>query len=246
VDSASKSEIIGVHNSDDLCNLLPSEVALLSDTLTETIFAKKFVEKKLLTFEYQGQIKTGKEEEIDEIIESPISDKKGPIICCIDTSGSMYGTPERVAKAIVLALLKIALRDDRKCYLISFSTSIETLDLSDLSNSITKLINFLGMGFHGGTDATEAFYHSMRMLEKEDYQKSDILVVSDFEMPMPDNELLKDINNQKTDKGTKLHCLLIGTSGSQEVKDIFDTFWQYETLDSGHLKKIVKDMQEIH
>ena len=246
VDPASKSEIIGVHNSDDLCNLLPSEVALLSDPVTETIFAKKFVEKKLLTFEYQGQIKVGKEEEIEETIESPISEKKGPIICCIDTSGSMSGTPERVAKAIVLALLKIALRDERKCYLISFSTGIETIDLSNLKNSITKLIEFLGMGFYGGTDATAAFQHSLKMLEDDDYKKADVLVVSDFQMPELSKELWDKIDEQKNEKEIKFHSLLIGASGNRAVRDLFDTFWQYETLDAGHLKKIVKDMQEIH
>ena len=47
---------------------------------------------------------------------------KGPIIVCVDTSGSMQGTPENIAKTVTFALSKIAIEEERKCYLISFST----------------------------------------------------------------------------------------------------------------------------
>ena len=243
VDPASKSEIIGIHNSDDLCNLLPSEVALLSNPATEVIFSKKFVEKKLLTFQYQGEFRIGKEEEIEEIKLIPNKEKKGPIICCIDTSGSMQGTPERVAKSIVFALLKIALCEGRKCYLITFSTGIRTIELSDLSQNIDELIDFLGMGFYGGTDSTPALNEALKMLDVENFKKADILVVSDFVMPRPDEDTIKKINEQRDSNGTRFHSLLIGSGGNRFLQDLFDTFWQYETLDGATLKKIIRDIQ---
>jgi uncharacterized protein with von Willebrand factor type A (vWA) domain len=63
-----------------------------------------------------------------------------------------------------------------------FSTAIETPNLTDIKNNLDKLIAFLSMSFHGGTDATPAMKGALRMLEAEDYKKADVIVVSDFVM----------------------------------------------------------------
>lgn len=83
-------------------------------------------------------------------------DAQGPFIICVDTSGSMHGTAENVSKTLCFAILKIAIRDNRKCFLISYSTQLMTLNLTDFKTSIDKLIEFLSMSFNGGTDATPA------------------------------------------------------------------------------------------
>ena len=53
-------------------------------------------------------------------------------------------------------------------YLISFSTEIETLDISDFKtgNALEKLVQFLRMSFHGGMDATPALHLSLKVLIK--------------------------------------------------------------------------------
>ena len=53
-------------------------------------------------------------------------------------------------------------------YLISFSTEIETLDMSDFKtgNALEKLVQFLRMSFHGGMDATAALNLSLKLLKK--------------------------------------------------------------------------------
>jgi uncharacterized protein with von Willebrand factor type A (vWA) domain len=53
---ASKADLIGIRESDDLSSLLPSETALLSDSTLQSVFIKKFAEKKLQTFEYQARV----------------------------------------------------------------------------------------------------------------------------------------------------------------------------------------------
>ncbi len=45
----------------------------------------------------------------------------GPIILCLDTSGSMRGARETVAKALALECLRGANRQRRPCYLYAFS-----------------------------------------------------------------------------------------------------------------------------
>lgn len=226
VNHASKSDLIGIHESDDLSSLLPSETVFLSDATLQTLFLKKYTEKKLQTFEFESKTISKKKEEAVEKQLKEKKTKKGPFIICVDTSGSMNGTPETVAKTICFALLKMALKENRKCYLISFSTQIETLNLTDIKNSLPKLIDFLSKSFNGGTDATPAINESLRMLETEEYKKADVLMISDFIMPTFNGNAKNKINNAK-ENGTKFHNLVIGNFANSTLTNEFDNNWIY-------------------
>jgi uncharacterized protein with von Willebrand factor type A (vWA) domain len=244
VEHASKADLIGVHESDDISSMLPAEAALLADPVSESIFYKKFAEKKLQTFEYQARILSSKEEQFENKRQKAKEDKKGPIIICVDTSGSMHGTPETVAKTLCFALLKIAVRDNRKCYLLSFSTGIETLNLTDIKNNLDKLISFLSMSFHGGTDANPALNEALRMLETQDYKKADVLVISDFIMPAFDDQTLNKIKSSKENK-TKFHSLVIGDSGNKNAIEEFDNNWVYDSHDKKQVLQLVRNIRSI-
>ena len=49
---------------------------------------------------------------------------------CIDTSGSMIGKQEMVAKSVALYMANTAVSQKRVCYLINFSININSLDLT--------------------------------------------------------------------------------------------------------------------
>jgi uncharacterized protein with von Willebrand factor type A (vWA) domain len=70
------------------------------------------------------------------------------MILCIDTSGSMQGMPETIAKAVALFMASKAREKKRSCYLINFSTGLATLDLAG-EWGMDTLMGFLGMSFHG-------------------------------------------------------------------------------------------------
>ncbi|GHT65228.1 hypothetical protein AGMMS50239_24510 [Bacteroidia bacterium] len=244
VESASKSDIVGIHESDDISSVLPSEIALLANPTTELIFYKKFAEKKLQAFDYQSRILAYEEEQFQNCRMKAKEGKKGPFIICVDTSGSMHGTPETVAKTLCFAILKIAIRDNRKSYLISFSTGIETLNLTDLKNSLDKIIDFLSMSFHGGTDAAPAVHEALRMLETEDYRKADVIMVSDFVMSGFDAATQKKITKAKENK-TKFHSLVIGNSQNQQVIKDFDNNWMYNEGNPNAVLGLLKDLKSL-
>ncbi len=245
VDYAGKCEITGVHFSDDLNSLIPSEVALLSTPETEMIFAMKFVEKKLLTYQYIDKYRLDIERKEFEEGRKKKEDKKGPIIACIDTNGSMCGIPEKVAKTIVFALLKIALKEDRRCYLISFSTDIEVMEITNLNRSLEKLIKFLKMSFHGGTDATPALYKALQMLETENYKKADVIMISDFIMPSLPDDLKNRILTQKEKNKTKFYAIAITTQANPYALDIFDRCWTLDYSTKDYTKFLVEYVREI-
>ena len=62
-------------------------------------------------------------------IETKPARPKGPMIVCLDTSGSMAGKPEKIAHSLLIKLLEIADRQRRNCFLIAFSVSIHPIDV---------------------------------------------------------------------------------------------------------------------
>lgn len=244
INHAQKSELIGIIESNDINNMLPSEVALLSDKATEDIFYKKFTEKKLLTFEYENRFLAKNEEKVISNKKQDKEKDKGPIIICVDTSGSMRGAPERIAKLICFAILKLAYQDLRKCYLISFSTQIETLALTEFRSSLDKLVQFLQMSFHGGTDLSPALVEALRVLETNEFKKADVLLISDFVMPKLEENISNQIKLAQENK-TQFHSLTISKSGNNNVLNQFNHNWVYNPENSNSLLELVHNIKEI-
>lgn len=223
---AVKSSITGVQQSDDLGSLLPSEIALLADSRTEGLFIKRLAEKKLQCYDYETNLldyeKTFKREQPHL--------EKGPFIICMDTSGSMEGMPEMVAKALTLALIRMSAKTGRRCYLIAFSNQIQTLEVSDLKECLPQLLRFLKHSFRGGTDLTPAIKEALQMLQTQQYEKADILLISDFLLPNLNHNTLKTIDIVKASK-TKLYSLLISKQNGfvipTQLKDFLDKIWRY-------------------
>ena len=225
-----KSEITGITQSDQLSAILPAEVALLSSPETEVLFSQKFVEKKLLTFEYRSEDLSTREREQPEVSSRARRADKGPLILCIDTSGSMFGEPEQIAKALALAILNIAIKQKRKAYLISFSTAIRTLEMTGIEEDVSRMIDFLSMSFHGGTDIQPALEAAIDMLEKQDFRMADVLVISDFVIPRLDKDVYERLLDSRRSNETHYHGLLIVRGFDPRVPPLpmFDHHWIYD------------------
>jgi uncharacterized protein with von Willebrand factor type A (vWA) domain len=143
----------------------------------------------------------------------------------------MNGMPETVAKAVALYLAAKASDQKRPCYLITFSTSIYTLDLS-AKPGMEALLRFLRMSFHGGTDVAPAIEHALDTMEQDAYKNADMLVVSDFIMSSLADGLLTRIKKQRL-AGNRFHSLVVGDCYmTQRLRDIFDSEWVFEPSSS--------------
>lgn len=227
LDRRSREMVAGIELGRDLENVIPQELALLSDSDVALLFDLKFAENRLMCFSRQGY----KDEIIEEIIQEKVTvadeENTGPIIICVDTSASMAGTPENVAKALTLSLLSKAISQNRKCYLINFSTSIVTLDLTP-PKGIRDLIDFLKMSFNGGTDVSTALYEGLRMMSEEDYKKADLLVISDFVHNDLPHDVVSFCKKQKR-KDNRFFALSVGSFGIKRIdENVFDQVWIYQ------------------
>ena len=216
-------EIEDVSNGNDLRHVLPVEMAIMADPQTEDFFYLKYATKRLQLFankpKEQSQMKTEQTKEKKPRLE------KGPIIVSLDTSGSMSGKPIQLAKTLLLQLLRMAKKQKRKCYLISFSVRAQTLDLS-LPGSWRKLNDFLDNSFTGGTDGEEMLKDALRMLQTSNFSMADVLIISDFYFSVPQPKTRDKMNKERA-KGTRFYGLKIH-SGSNAYNSILDKIWSVQ------------------
>jgi len=242
-DFQKKDEIGGVFQHNYLPTVLPSEMAYLGEETTEMVFWKKYVAKELLSYRFQGK-KLITSDQLQHIRQQKVRKKeKGPFIICVDTSGSMEGLPEQIAKTLCFAILKMAAKENRKAYLINFSVGIKTINLLDLANSMDLLIEFLLMSFHGGTDAAPALIEAINMLQTKDYKEADVLMISDFVMFELREDIVKKIRQEQS-KDTKFHSLTISKKANPEIVYRFDNNWQYDPEQRDVIKVIYQDLQK--
>lgn len=242
---AYRGEINGLKYSNDISAALPSELSLMKNPALNKLFQLKFAQKQLLSYDYQIQEESDVESKEKEEVEIEKKEKKGPVIICVDTSGSMNGTPENIAKTITFALSKIAIEEDRKCYVISFSTAIQTLDLSDFSgNPLGKLVQFLKMSFNGGTDAKPALNQALKMLSENEWKNADVLMISDFVMQSLNKELADKIESENK-KNTVFYSLTIGDSGNKETMQCFNYNWFYDMNNSQAGRHLAEQLNEV-
>jgi hypothetical protein len=175
IPQASKNEVHGTHRSDDLMRLLPSELLNLEDETLENLFYARLLEKNLQTYELRGvTFIDGEESETRK-------KRTGPVVACLDTSGSMTGTPLLKAKALLLAIANILKQEDRSLHILLFGTTNQILEFSmDTQSNYMGLIKFLQQGFGGGEDVDFALQRGLQVItEQENYNKADLLLISD-------------------------------------------------------------------
>ncbi|GLI68508.1 hypothetical protein VaNZ11_012952 [Volvox africanus] len=146
----------------------------------------------------------------------------GPIILCLDTSGSMRGARETVAKALALECLRGAHRQRRACYLYAFSgpNEVQELQLSVDLDSLDSLLAFLSCSFMGGTDVDAPLKLSLERLAQKEWSQADILMVTDGEIPNPDEKIIQAISQAHTEMGLEVHGLLVSSHVTEAMRKL--------------------------
>ncbi|MBQ0057759.1 MAG: hypothetical protein KBT20_08900 [Bacteroidales bacterium] len=223
VDHSAPSDIEGVGVGNDLSSLLPLELAQMSDSELSSLFAYKFATRRLQTFSYKSNIMHPQHK-----LQLHRARQKGPMVVCLDTSASMLGVPSEVSHSLVVKLLSLALAQDRELLLIPFSVNARPFDVR---RNRTRLLDFFRQQASGDTDATKMIELLVTTLcSREEYGGADVLLISDFQIPMPSSSLLRQLNMLR-DAGTKFFGLQIGETQESAWPSYFDRIWflPYET-----------------
>jgi len=172
VERGGRETVVGVTLGGDLADVLPNELALLADPETEDLFYARLAERRLLSLALAGELEG----------RVPSARRPGPVIACVDTSGSMLGAAEEVAKAATLAVMRRVLADGRRCSVVLFGgrDSVKELDFVPRRAEADRLFAFLMASFHGGTHVDGALRHALaRRASDPAFARADLLLVSD-------------------------------------------------------------------
>lgn len=112
---------ISLCHGNDLRNVIPNEIALLSDPSTEIMFDLKYLSRSLLQRKTEGATRGG----------------KGPIIMCIDVSGSMDVKSLTWAMSLAGAVGYTAASQGRDVAFIYYSDTVPDVILLDYENQYT-------------------------------------------------------------------------------------------------------------
>jgi uncharacterized protein with von Willebrand factor type A (vWA) domain len=215
----------GIERSDDFIRMIPSEAMLRRRPGLKRLWHAKLAERGLLTYRVRGTYVDSVSVEIEE--QQPQSKKRirGPIIVCVDTSGSMSGRPEAVAKALTLEACRIAHAEQRRCLLYFFGSTNEFREheLSLDPDGLNRLMDFFVMGFGGGNDLDAPFREALKRLKTAEWERADILLVSDGIFPQSQVDALKPAVDEAKEKLRLRVCgLLVGKHTSEPMKSLCD------------------------
>ncbi len=184
----------GVTLGSDIERLLPMELGLYTHPITKNDFLRRFVEGQTMMYEQKGQEVLG----------------KGPIILCLDQSGSMNKLDTQ-SKGFTLALMSIARKQRRDFCLILFSTRTQIIKYErgkmESSDMIKLAQTFLG----GGTDFALPLDGALKVINESRFKQADLVFVTDGEDLVKDS-FLETFNKKKKEKEFNVLSLLIGNN----------------------------------
>jgi len=162
-----RDEVADIELGNELGRLLPSELVKLLCCHLRLDFARRFYERALMQYRLKGKERQG----------------KGPIIVCLDSSGSMRGEKEIWSKAMTLALLQIAIRQGRACRVIHFNGEVRRIDDWPCGKlEMGSLLDSMEAHFGGGTSFEPALVSALEAIKTSCTLKhADVVFLTDGE-----------------------------------------------------------------
>jgi uncharacterized protein with von Willebrand factor type A (vWA) domain len=181
---------------------------LLLDDLTELEFMRRFQEHSLLQYAQRGTEEAG----------------FGPLIILRDESSSMNGQRNIWAQAVTLALVAIARKEHRDCIVIAYASSGEQAMWKFGHRSMfdpTAIVEMASHFFNGGTDATPAIAMALRETDSMEFNKADLVLITDGEDKFRDDDIA--LRDKLQSRGIRTHGVTIGMAATKYQEEMCDT-----------------------
>jgi uncharacterized protein with von Willebrand factor type A (vWA) domain len=212
----SRSEVHSVTFSGDIQTLLPAEAVKLKNPLLRRKFYADMLEGKLLTYQLKGENWNS---------DTAGKKRKGPVIALVDTSASMRGGPELLAKAVLLAVAKRMLKENRDVKVILFSSRWQTveIELTNKKRMGKEFLEFLKFTFGGGTDFNTALHAGLKTMKNEKaFEGADLLFLTDGISELSERPLIREWNEIKATRRARIFSLIIGNCDAGGLEQVSD------------------------
>ena len=214
LEHAAKNDILGVTLGNDVRSMLPLECAQCGDETLYDIFLYKYATNSLQTFRHKSEVLKPARN-----LNHVRARSKGPMIVCVDRSGSMSGH-ERLVDSLMMKLLLIAERQKRDLFLVAFSVDARPIDVK---RNRTALLDFFKQRSAGDTNAAQMLKEVFALLDKGTYAAADVLWCTDFIIPLCSVAQREEIMRHRR-QGTRFYGLRVGSVHVVDFgwKDYFD------------------------
>lgn len=226
VHSESPLSTAGISRSDDIARMLPQEAAFLGHPRLKMLWHARRAEHGLLSYQVEGVLSEHRPEPLQQILDHeqprPQREKRrGPLIVCLDSSASMHGETEDIAKAVCLEVLRLANETDRPCHLFAFSGPGQVIELQLQFDppGLRNILRFLAQSFYGGTDIRDPVLRALDKLQHPAWKKADMLLISDGRFPVPD-AVMHAVRDAREKYGLQLLGLTLGRWSSSGLEKI--------------------------
>lgn len=186
--------------------LLPSELALLTRQETKLDFLRRFAEKKTLQYAPKNKEKLG----------------KGPIVVCLDTSGSMQ-TKDPEAKAVMLALLAVAKKQRRAFAVINFASAsqVKVWEFPKAVVPPEKVVELAEFFWNGGTDFQVPLDNAIKVFQSSRFNKADVVFITDGDSSVRET-WLNGFLKVKKQKGFSVIAVQLGQVDTMTLEQFSD------------------------
>jgi uncharacterized protein with von Willebrand factor type A (vWA) domain len=212
-------DVVGVEPGGDLSRVLPVELARLGDDDLELDVLRRLVERQAQCREWHAVTPVG----------------KGPIVVCVDESGSMTGPKIATAKALALALVWIARRQRRWVGLVGFSggTQGTVFVCPPDKNDENGLCDWLEHFFGQGTELDVPLRELPAMWAKMGAPKgkTDVLLVTDA-IVQCGADLAASFNAWKKTAQARVFALVIGGAQAGDLTLVSDEVHAVNAIDA--------------
>ena len=186
-------EIKSVKMGDKIENVLPSDVMNLCNDVTKKDFYRRMTQGQLITYDK----------------ESKKNKNKGPIIVCIDQSGSMSGDKDMWAKALAVGILEVAQLQKREFACIPYDSSVRKVTVIHKGEiSPEKIIGVAEENASGGTNFEAPLKEASKLIEDSNFKEADIVFISDGDCSVSDS-FRRKFKQLKEDKEFKTMGVLV-------------------------------------
>ncbi len=220
-------EMHGIRLGAHVSRMVPAEAAQLMHPLLHKVWRARLAESRLQVWDESAHLLEAVNDPRGNTRAPAATDtsarERGPMVLCVDTSGSMKGAPEQLAKAVVLEAARTARREQRACHVMAFGGAGEVVEWSlDLSaQGLDSLLAFIGQAFDGGTDIATPIERAVALVNHKAWHEADLLIISDGEFGATP-QALATLDEARLQHGLRVEGLLIGdreTMGLLEVCD---------------------------
>jgi hypothetical protein len=215
-------ELSDVTYGDDWHLFVPQELSALTNSALRYDFFIRLTDRKVLQYEPQSREGRG----------------KGPIVVCLDTSGSMAGDRDVRAKATTLALHFVARKQGRPFATILFSSPGQWVSFVFRNEWVTEraatgeesrccrldgIMKVATFFFGGGTDYESPLKEARRLIEEggSKWREADIVFITDDYCEISD-EFSGQFKAHKTRLCVKVFSVIVGAEAENSR-----TLWKF-------------------